>query len=121
MSSAFIGALYVVLAGARLGGAVFTMAVVPPALRAMERSEAERVLLRSAIGKAAPATPSVSMVASAGTSSNKPSRCSCMANLGTEASFAALALTVVESTNSSSPRTKPLQARGCRLPVRAGS
>jgi len=43
--------LHVVLAGAWLGGVVFTTFVVSPALKAMKWPEPERVLVRSAIGK----------------------------------------------------------------------
>jgi uncharacterized membrane protein len=42
---------HVALAGVWLGGLVFTTAVVSPALKAMKWSEAERVEVRSAIGK----------------------------------------------------------------------
>ena len=48
---AAIHTLHVVLAGVWLGGVVFTMAVVSPALKAMKWSEAERVEVRSVIGK----------------------------------------------------------------------
>ena len=50
MSTA-IHTLHVVLAGVWLGGVVFTTAVVSPALKAMKWSEAERVGVRSVIGK----------------------------------------------------------------------
>jgi uncharacterized membrane protein len=43
--------LHVLLAGAWLGGVVFTATVVSPALKAMKWSAAERVEVRSAIGK----------------------------------------------------------------------
>jgi uncharacterized membrane protein len=43
--------LHVVLAGAWLGGVVFTTFVVSPALKAMKWPEPERVLVRSAIGR----------------------------------------------------------------------
>jgi uncharacterized membrane protein len=49
--SASIHTLHVVLAGAWLGGMVFTTTVVSPALKAMKWSEAERVRVRSAIGR----------------------------------------------------------------------
>ncbi len=49
--SAAIHTLHVVLAGVWLGGVVFTMAVVSPALKKMKSSEAERVGVRSAIGR----------------------------------------------------------------------
>jgi uncharacterized membrane protein len=42
---------HVVLAGVWLGGLVFTTAVVSPALKAMKWPEAERVAVRSAIGR----------------------------------------------------------------------
>lgn len=43
--------LHVVLAGVWLGGVVFTTFVVSPALKTMKWSEAERIGVRSAIGK----------------------------------------------------------------------
>lgn len=43
--------LHVVLAGVWLGGLVFTTFVVSPALKAMKWGEAERVAVRSAIGR----------------------------------------------------------------------
>lgn len=43
--------LHVVLVGAWLGGVVFTTVVVSPALKAMKWTEAERVSVRSVIGK----------------------------------------------------------------------
>lgn len=43
--------LHVVLAGAWLGGVVFTTMVVSPALKAMKWGEAERVKVRSVIGR----------------------------------------------------------------------
>jgi uncharacterized membrane protein len=49
--SAAIHTLHVILAGAWLGGVVFTTAVVSPALKAMSWSEAERVRVRAVIGK----------------------------------------------------------------------
>ena len=49
--SVIIHTLHAVLAGVWLGGVIFTMAVVSPALKAMKWSEAERVLVRSKIGK----------------------------------------------------------------------
>jgi len=42
---------HVVLAGVWLGGVIFTTAVVSPALKAIKWSEAERVRVRSAIGR----------------------------------------------------------------------
>lgn len=49
--SAVIHTLHVILAGVWLGGVIFTTAVVSPALKAMKWSEAERVGVRSVIGK----------------------------------------------------------------------
>ena len=49
--SATIHTLHVVLAGVWLWSVVFTTVVVSPALKAMKWSEAERVGVRSAIGK----------------------------------------------------------------------
>ena len=49
--SAFVHTLHAVLAGVWLGGVVFTTAIVSPALNTMKWGEAERVLVRSAIGK----------------------------------------------------------------------
>jgi uncharacterized membrane protein len=43
--------LHVMLAGAWLGGVIFTTLVVSPALKAMKWTEPERVLVRSTIGK----------------------------------------------------------------------
>lgn len=51
MSGAVVHTLHVILAGAWLGGVVFTTAVVSPAFKAMKWSEAERVGARSVIGK----------------------------------------------------------------------
>ena len=48
---AAIHTLHVVLAGVWLGGVLFTTTVVSPALKAMKWSEAERVGVRSVIGK----------------------------------------------------------------------
>jgi putative copper export protein len=48
---AFIHTLHVVLAGIWLGGLVFTTAVVSPALKAMKWGEAERIGVRSVIGR----------------------------------------------------------------------
>lgn len=48
---AVVHTLHVLLAGAWLGGVVFTTLVVSPALKAMKWSNAERVDVRSAIGK----------------------------------------------------------------------
>ncbi len=49
--SAIIHVLHAVLAGVWLGGVVFTTFVVSPALKGMKWDEAERVLVRSKIGK----------------------------------------------------------------------
>jgi uncharacterized membrane protein len=49
--STIIHTLHVVSAGMWLGGVVFTMAVVSPALKAMKWSEPERVGVRSVIGR----------------------------------------------------------------------
>ena len=49
--STVIHTLHAVSAGMWLGGVVFTMAVVSPALKAMKWSEAERVGIRSGIGR----------------------------------------------------------------------
>ena len=49
--STLVHTLHVILAGAWLGGVVFTTAVVSPALKAMKWSEAERIGVRSVIGK----------------------------------------------------------------------
>jgi uncharacterized membrane protein len=48
--SEIVHATHAVLAGVWLGGVIFTMAVVSPALKAMKWSESERVLVRSTIG-----------------------------------------------------------------------
>ena len=49
--SALVHTLHAVLAGAWLGGVIFTTLVVSPALETIKRSEAERVLTRSEIGR----------------------------------------------------------------------
>lgn len=49
--SAAVHTLHVILAGMWLGSVVFTTAVVSPALKEMKWSEAERVWVRSTIGK----------------------------------------------------------------------
>lgn len=49
--STLVHTLHIILAGVWLGGIVFTMAVVSPALKAMKWSESERVSVRSTIGK----------------------------------------------------------------------
>ena len=49
--SEVVHVVHVVLAGIWLGGVVFTTAVVSPALKEMKWSEAERVGVRSVIGK----------------------------------------------------------------------
>jgi uncharacterized membrane protein len=48
--SEIVHATHAVLAGVWLGGVIFTMAVVSPALKAMKWSESERVQVRSKIG-----------------------------------------------------------------------
>lgn len=48
---AAVNTLHVLLAGVWLGGVIFTMIVVSPALKAMKWDEAERVSVRSVIGK----------------------------------------------------------------------
>lgn len=49
--SDLVHTLHAVLAGAWLGGVIYTTSVVSPAHKAMKCGEAERVLLRSKIGK----------------------------------------------------------------------
>jgi uncharacterized membrane protein len=49
--SEVVQTVHVILAGAWLGGVIFTTAVVSPALKAMKWSEVERVGVRSTIGK----------------------------------------------------------------------
>ncbi len=49
--SEIVHVVHVMLAGVWLGGVVFTTAVVSPALKAMKWSEAERVGVRSEIGR----------------------------------------------------------------------
>ena len=49
--SAVIHTLHVVLAGAWLGGVIFTTAVVSPALKTLKWTEPERVAVRSVIGR----------------------------------------------------------------------
>ncbi|TCJ16862.1 hypothetical protein E0L93_09110 [Rubrobacter taiwanensis] len=51
MLGSVIHTLHVLLAGVWLGGVVFTMFVVSPALAAMKWSEPERVVVRSGIGR----------------------------------------------------------------------
>ncbi len=51
MFSEIVHVVHVLLAGVWLGGVIFTTAVVSPALKAMKWSEAERVGVRSAIGR----------------------------------------------------------------------
>lgn len=51
MFSEIVHVVHVLLAGVWLGGVVFTTAVVSPALKAMKWNEAERVGVRSAIGR----------------------------------------------------------------------
>ncbi|HET7270360.1 MAG TPA: DUF4149 domain-containing protein [Rubrobacter sp.] len=54
--------VHVVLAGVWLGGLVFTTFVVSPALKAMKWSEAERVAVRSAIGRQYAMVGSINLV-----------------------------------------------------------
>ena len=49
--SAIVHVVHAVLAGVWLGGVIFTMAVVSPALKRGKWDERERVLVRSVIGK----------------------------------------------------------------------
>lgn len=49
--NAAVHVAHVVLAGVWLGGVIFTTLVVSPALKAMKWPEAERVMVRSKIGK----------------------------------------------------------------------
>lgn len=49
--SALVHTLHVLLAGAWLGGVIFTAVVVSPAFKTMGWSEAERVRIRSVIGR----------------------------------------------------------------------
>ncbi len=51
MISPIVHTLHVILAGVWLGGVVFTTLVVSPALKKLKWSEAERVGVRSVIGK----------------------------------------------------------------------
>ena len=51
MLDAIVHTLHVVLAGAWLGGVVFTTTVVSPALKLMGWDEAERARLRTVIGR----------------------------------------------------------------------
>ncbi len=51
MLGAIVHTLHVILAGAWLGGVVFTTAVVSPALKSMGWDEAERARVRSVIGR----------------------------------------------------------------------
>ena len=51
MFSEIVHVVHVMLAGVWLGGVVFTTSVVSPAMKAMKWSEAERVGVRSAIGR----------------------------------------------------------------------
>lgn len=53
---------HVVLAGVWLGGLVFTTAVVSPAFGAMKWSEAERVAVRSAVGRQYARVGSVNLI-----------------------------------------------------------
>jgi hypothetical protein len=60
--STLVHTLHVILAGAWLGGVVFTTAVVSPALKAMKWSEAERVGVRAVIGKQCARVGTVNLV-----------------------------------------------------------
>ena len=60
--SGILHTLHVVLAGAWLGGVVFTTLVVSPALKAMKWPEPERVQVRSKIGKRYAKVGSVNLV-----------------------------------------------------------
>ena len=51
MLELFVGTLHVILAGAWLGGVVFTTTVVSPALKSMRWDEAEQARVRSVIGR----------------------------------------------------------------------
>jgi uncharacterized membrane protein len=51
MLDAIVHTLHVILAGAWLGGALFTTTVVSPALKSMGWDDAERVRVRSVIGR----------------------------------------------------------------------
>src|ERR671911_2756044 len=51
MIDAIVHTLHVILAGAWLGGVVFTTTVVSPALKSMGWDEAERATVRSVIGR----------------------------------------------------------------------
>jgi uncharacterized membrane protein len=51
MLDAIAHTLHVILAGAWLGGVVFTTTVVSPALKSMGWDEAERARVRSVIGR----------------------------------------------------------------------
>jgi uncharacterized membrane protein len=60
--STIIHTLHIILAGTWLGGVAFTMTVVSPALKAMKWSEAERISVRSTIGKQYARAGSVNLV-----------------------------------------------------------
>ena len=62
MLAEIIHPAHVVLAGIWLGGLVFTTLVVSPALKAMKWSEAERVAVRSAIGRQYARVGSINLV-----------------------------------------------------------
>ena len=51
MLDTIVHTLHIILAGAWLGGVVFTTTVVSPALKSMEWDEAERARVRSVIGR----------------------------------------------------------------------
>lgn len=58
----FFHVAHVVLAGVWLGGLVFTTAVVSPAFGAMKWSEAERIAVRSAVGRQYARVGSVNLI-----------------------------------------------------------
>ena len=62
MLAEIIHPAHVVLAGVWFGGLVFTTLVVSPALKAMKWSEAERVSVRSAIGRQYARVGSINLV-----------------------------------------------------------
>src|SRR5215204_2554252 len=51
MLDAIVHTLHIILAGAWLGGVVFTITVVSPALKSMGWNEAEQARVRSVIGR----------------------------------------------------------------------
>ena len=60
--SAAVHTIHATLAGVWLGGVIFTTTVVSPALKEMKWSEAERVEIRSVIGKHYARVGSVNLV-----------------------------------------------------------